>query len=110
MWKRIPNMQPYEASDDGRIRNGNTLKELSPCDNGRGYLALRIRGKTHRVHRLIALTFLECDDPAQYDVDHIDFDKKNNNLSNLRYVPKVYNAARQPHTKQETLAKYFKVL
>lgn len=109
MWKRIPNLQPYEAHPDGRIRNGKTLKVLTPQDD-RGYLKLRIRGRQRRVHRLIALTFIPCPgDPDEYDVDHKDFDKHNNAVSNLRWLPKLQNAVRQPHTREETLRKYFRI-
>lgn len=107
MWKTIPGLSPYEAHPDGRIRNGRTGKVLTPQDNGRGYLALRIRNKTRRVHRLIALTFLPCDNPDAYDVDHIDYNKHNNAVANLRYLPKLQNAARQARTREETLRKYF---
>lgn len=107
MWKPIPGLAPYEAHPDGRIRNGKTLKVLTPQDNQRGYLTLRIRGKTRRVHRLIALTFIPCENPDAFDVDHIDFNKQNNAASNLRYLPKLQNSVRQPHTREEILRKYF---
>ena len=51
--------------------------------NNRGYMRIRIGSKTVQVHRLIARAFL----PDFFDfpqVDHIDGNPTNNNVSNLR--------------------------
>lgn len=80
----------FEVSDRGRIRNvktGHTLIPSLVC----GYFRIRIRipGSKKklnvRVHRLVASTFIrppvgnEC-------VNHRDFDRSNNELSNLEWV------------------------
>ena len=41
--------------------------------------------KYYYVHSLVALAFLG-EKPHRHDVDHIDKDRKNNNLTNLRYL------------------------
>lgn len=46
-----------------------------------------------KVHQLVAETFLEKEF-SEYVVDHIDTNRKNNNLSNLRYLTVSENARR----------------
>lgn len=57
-------------------------------DNGRGYLivALSINGKytSKAIHRLLAEAFIPNPEGLS-DVDHIDGNKRNNNLDNLRW-------------------------
>ena len=55
------------------------------CDNGKGYMTVKIDGKNYRVHRLVAGCFL----PNPKDlpqVDHISRDKKANFVENLRWA------------------------
>ena len=55
------------------------------CKDGRGYYHVGLNYKNYSVHRLVAETFL--DNPINLKfVDHIDRDKSNNDLSNLRWV------------------------
>lgn len=70
------------------IKKGK-LKIMKPFKAARGYIIidLSINGnrKSHYLHRLMALHFIE--NPNNYpDVNHIDHDKTNNNLSNLEWV------------------------
>lgn len=55
-----------------------------------GYKRVCINYKSYTVHRLIAETFLEnLENKTQ--VDHIDHDKSNNDVSNLRWVTHTEN-------------------
>lgn len=101
-WLRIPGTH-YEASDKGNIRNADTMQILKAQDNGRGYLVVKINGKTKRVHRLIMETWKACPNMNELDVDHIDYDKHNNALSNLRWLEKDVSARRQRRSKSSVV-------
>ena len=62
--------------------NGRILKE---CINGSGYIHIAINLAKITKHRIIALQFIENDDPEnKTQVDHIDRNKLNN-IENLRW-------------------------
>ena len=67
---------------------------LKPWDNGHGYkvvsLAKEGKRKNHYMHRLVAEHFIE--NPNNYpEVNHIDYDKGNNNVNNLEWVSRKMN-------------------
>lgn len=65
--------------------------KFSECDyTGAGYYGLYVgvvdgKYKRERLHRIVASVFLG-DRSGEWEVDHIDGDRKNNKLSNLRWV------------------------
>lgn len=65
------------------------VKLIAPYSNGKGYMIVRTRenNKTyyHQVHRVVMSTFCPLLDDSNYQVNHIDGDKSNNNLSNLEW-------------------------
>lgn len=80
------------AEIDGEIQPSYVAPELlmTPFDNGNGYLMVSLVGddssrKNFYVHRLVADAFLSNPDNLP-QVDHIDYDRKNNRVSNLRWV------------------------
>jgi len=104
IWKSIKNCKGYEASNYGNIkslsriilRNGkypilSKEKILKPSLNTRGYLIVNIcinsKSKTRTVHQLVAIAFLNHV-PCGYKlvVNHIDFNRINNNVENLEIV------------------------
>ena len=58
-----------------------------------GYNIVKICGKLYRHHRIIAYSFLglDIDNPKQI-IDHIDKNKQNNNVNNLRIVSQQENS------------------
>ena len=88
-WKNIAGTN-YSVSDHGRIKNDKTgviLKPFKVGDKKRSnqYLAVDIHGKTVKVHRIVAQVFLSNPE-GKREVNHIDGDHFNNDLSNLEWV------------------------
>jgi len=86
-WKQISD-NFYYVSNNGEVRNSEGIhlrKHLMY-----GYYAVHFNKKNHYIHRLIAEAFLEKDGDKNF-VDHIDRNKKNNNVDNLRWVSRTEN-------------------
>lgn len=90
MWAEIPEVEGYEASHKGEIRNKKTGKILHQFLGKDGYLRIQIAGKTRLVHRIIADTYLRKIDEKNF-VNHMDGDKQNNNVGNLEWVTRSEN-------------------
>lgn len=95
IWKEIPDMQGYSVSTLGNVKsfltdkvNGRILSKRYDTD---GYFMVHTKYKGEaKVHRLVALTFL--DNPNDYPVvNHKDGDKENNKLENLEWCTVAYN-------------------
>ena len=54
-----------------------------PAKNGRGYRDLYVNGKTHKLHRLVWQAF-NGPIPEGVDIDHVNGQKPDNRLENLR--------------------------
>lgn len=83
MWKTIKDLPGYSVSNKGRIRKDSTGQIMVLSKNG-GYCRITI---AKHVHRLVAKAFLKK--PAGITkcwVDHIDGNRSNNNVDNLRWV------------------------
>ena len=97
LWCEIKEYPNYEASSEGRIRNKQTGKILSPGLNTNGYkiVVLSDGGITHTktVHRLVADSFYDGDHTG-FVVDHIDGNKQNNFVGNLQFCTSSENNAR----------------
>ncbi len=70
--------------------NNRYVGTLAGTDDGRGYVRIRVFGPFHRAHRL-AWLYCYGQWPSAH-VDHIDGDRKNNRLANLRDVSPAHNA------------------
>ena len=90
-WKDIDGFEGlYSVSTKGRVRNIKTGRILVAKDNGNGYLKVNLKRKNYYIHRLTALAFIPNPDNLP-EVDHVDECKKNNDVSNLRWVSKSEN-------------------
>lgn len=58
--------------------------------NGKGYRRVRLRGKTFKVHRLVAEAFVPNPDNLPY-VLHKDGNRENNNYTNLEWSARQSN-------------------
>lgn len=76
----------FEVSNKGRVREKNTYKLHKASDDGDGYLSVSIKNKSYRLHLLVLRSFSPIPDWDKFTIDHIDGNRKNANLDNLRYL------------------------
>lgn len=95
----------YEVCTDGSIYNAQTGQEIKPCVDGCGYHVVNLyknkKMYTKKIHRIVAEAFLE----NLYDkeqVDHIDNDRTNNNVYNLRWATTQENSFNKQLSKKNT--------
>lgn len=102
IWKQSE-LEDYEVSNLGRIRKKSTHKILKCEREEKGYLRFSktICGKKKHfaIHRLVALAFIPNPENKP-QIDHIDCNKSNNCVSNLRWCSNKENAHwRAEHSK-----------
>ena len=79
-----------EISNLGRIRKIST-KRIYKQNHKDSYRCIKRYGKTIYAHTLVAETFI-CPRPENLVIDHIDNDRNNNCVHNLRYVTSQENS------------------
>ena len=87
MWQTLKSHPNYEIFNeypfDIRKKSGKMLKPFTK----QGYLKHTIDGKQYYKHVLIANQFIPNDDPAnKTEIDHINRDRLDNHLENLRWI------------------------
>lgn len=83
VWVEIPGHPDYLIDNYGNVRFLRTNKVIRPMMN-RGYFRVFIDGKRYYVHKLMMISFYPEMQSDRY-IKHIDGDKTNNCLWNLRY-------------------------
>jgi hypothetical protein len=84
----------YIITNDGQVYNSQRNKYLVPAKNEGGYMAISLcdgeKRRSFSIHRLVAILYLE--NPDNYlEVNHIDFNKTNNNVDNLEWISRSGN-------------------
>ena len=96
IWKDIINFEGlYQVSNKGNVKSLTRYKKkLTPHfdKDGYKYVKLKHKGKsTHaRIARLVASAFIPTNDNS-LQVNHIDFDRTNDNVENLEWVTAKQN-------------------
>lgn len=102
-WHPINGFEHYSINVHGHILNTETRKFLKNHDSGRTYRKVYLFDKAHTkhmfyLHRLVAQMFIP--NPSNLpEVDHIDMDRLNNSISNLRWVDAKTNARNKINTR-----------
>jgi|TARA_R110000787_G_C13244571_1_gene428651 hypothetical protein len=86
--KVIENYETYKISSFGYVLDLRTGKKVKTHYNHNGYEMVNLRNpsgqKLYAIHRLVGLNFIEKVDNKN-EIDHIDRNRKNNNITNLRW-------------------------
>lgn len=99
VWKTIEEYENYNISNFGRVINNKTDK-IMKLNNKGGYLNVSLvnsqNKKCFKVHRLVALTFIENPE-NKLEVNHKDKNKHNNHISNLEWNTRQENNIHRLH-------------
>lgn len=84
----------YKIYPDGKVWSQRNNKFLAPAINEKGYYVYNLcnegQRKIFKIHKLVAIHYIPNPDNLN-EVDHIDRDKANNNVENLRWVTRREN-------------------
>jgi len=90
----IDGYENYLIYDDGRVQNKKTKRFLKQFFNKDAYYLVGLykngKRKCFSTHRLVALHYLDSVE-GKNEIDHIDRNKTNNHISNLRWCNRSEN-------------------
>jgi hypothetical protein len=110
IWKNVKGFEDYEVSELGNVKSLKLGKEriLKNSIDKKGYYKVNLsnkgKTKTFKVHKLVAMAFLNHK-PCGYKivVDHIDNNPLNNNVENLQLITPRENTSKD---RKNTSSKY----
>lgn len=106
--KAIKGHENYLVSDTGKIYSLTSKRYIKAHDNGNGYLHICLgNGGRFYVHRLVAEAFL----PNHHnlpEVDHIDRNRSNNDVKNLRWVTREGNLKNVSAERKKALKEHYR--
>ena len=107
-WKSITGYATYFVSNLGNVMSCLT-GPVAQLVNKYGYYVVRLRlgRRIKYVHRLVATYFIENTDPEnKTKVDHINRDKLDNRVANLRYATEHENSLNKGKIQKTTSSQY----
>lgn len=90
IWKEYPLAPGYQVSNLGRVKHpkGGIMKGTDDY----GYRRVQIKGMGQQaVHRMVMITFNPIENAENFSVDHINGQRNDNRLKNLRWVFQTEN-------------------
>jgi len=107
VWTDISVAPEYEISSFGRVKrkkprsDGRDFYPKISLHKSKGYYCVTLNGKSYQLHRLLADAFIPNPENKPC-VDHIDGNKQNNCLSNLRWATHAENSWNRKKRKDNT--------
>ena len=92
-WKTLFFDNGYEVSNLGRLRNKRTKVIAKGTIKKNGYVDVSVNNQNYRLHRLVLQTWCPNEDYEELTVDHINGNRSDNRLENLRWATREENTA-----------------
>jgi hypothetical protein len=97
-WRAVSGFEMYEINNLGRLRRGHRILSgmIDKCGYHQYCLSVQNKQYFRTSHSLVAIAFIGPR-PEGLVIDHIDHNKLNNCVENLRYINHQQNCLRIPY-------------
>lgn len=89
--KSVQISKKYILREDGRLFNVKTGEEYVPTRTCQGYYQVSVNGKRYYIHHLVMKLFGKPKPGDNYQIDHRNKNRLDNNITNLRWVTQKEN-------------------